>query len=178
MITQMESGLLAEKRVTTEMIKQLRERTGAGVMECKRALEDAQGDTSEAERLLSVWGSARAEKKMGREASQGLVEAYVHAGGRIGVLVEVNCETDFVARTEEFKTLVHNLAMHIAWNNPKEIEASPDGSIAIEEDLPLLDQPFVRDSEITVRELLKSAIAKLGENIVIRRFARFELGGA
>lgn len=161
--------------VTTESIKTLREKTGAGVMESKRALEEAGGNMDQAEQLLREWGLARAAKKGGRLAAQGLVEAYVHAGGRIGVLVEVNCETDFVARTDEFQRLAHDIAMQIAATNPASVGddegATPDG------EQPLLDQPFIRDNALTVRDVIKQAIAKLGENIVVRRFARFELGG-
>jgi elongation factor Ts len=162
---------------TTELIKELREKTGAGIMECKRAIEDATGDLGKAEQLLKERGLAKAAKKVGREANQGIVDSYIHAGGRIGALVEVNCETDFVARNEEFRALVHEIAMQVAAMNPTRISAdepSADGAVG---DVPLLDQPFIRDSNKTIRDLVTEGIARLGENIVIRRFARFELGG-
>jgi elongation factor Ts len=157
---------------TTEQIKELRELTGAGVMECKRALEEG-GSLEGAQKLLKEWGLATAEKKAGREASQGLIESYVH-GGRIGALVEVNCETDFVARTDDFKTLAREIAMQVASMNPRRIsgqEPSEDG------DVPLLEQPYIRDSGKTIQDLINETIAKLRENIVVRRIARFELGG-
>jgi elongation factor Ts len=158
---------------STEQIKELREKTGAGIMECKRALDEG-GSMPEAEKLLKQWGLATAEKKAGREASQGVIDSYVHAG-RIGALIELNCETDFVARTDDFKTLAREIAMQVASMNPRRIsslEQSNDG------DVPLLDQPYIRDGSKTVQELINEAIAKLRENIVIRRFARFELGGS
>jgi len=164
----------------TELIKELREKTGAGIMECKRAIEDAVGDLSKAEQLLKERGLAKAAKKMDREANQGVIDSYIHAGGRIGAMVEVNCETDFVARNDEFKTLVHEIAMQVAAMNPSRIsgdEPSADGADGADGDVPLLDQPFIRDNSKTIRDLVHEGIAKLGENIVIRRFARFELGG-
>jgi elongation factor Ts len=162
--------------VSTEQIKQLRERSGAGIMDCKRALEEAGGNPGEAEKLLKQWGLANVAKKAGREASQGIVDSYIHAGGRVGALVEVNCETDFVARTDDFRTLVHDIAMQVAAMHPTRVSAndpSPDG---LKGDVPLLEQPFIRDSSKTIQDLVNEAIAKLRENIVIRRFARFELG--
>jgi len=162
---------------TTELIKELRERTGAGIMECKRAIEEANADLGAAEKLLKEWGLATAAKKAGREASQGLIEAYVHAG-RIGALVEVNCETDFVARTDDFRVFAREVAMQVAATNPSRIsaqeEVSADGT---DGDVPLLDQPYIRDPSKTVQDLLNETIAKLRENVVIRRVARFELGG-
>ncbi|HYW88745.1 MAG TPA: translation elongation factor Ts [Chloroflexota bacterium] len=162
---------------TTELIKELREKTGAGIMECKRAIDDAIGDLSKAEQLLKERGLAKALKKLQNEANQGIVDSYIHAGGRIGALVEVNCQTDFVARNDEFRALVHDIAMQVAAMNPSRIsdeEAIPDGAVG---DVPLLDQPFIKDNNRTVRDLVHEGIAKLGENIVVRRFARFELGG-
>src|SRR6266550_2164251 len=159
---------------TTELIKELREKTGAGIMECKRAVEDAVGDLVKAEQLIKERGLAMAEKKAGREAGQGLIESYVHAG-RIGAMIELNCETDFVARTDDFKILAREIAMQVAATNPSRIssqESSTDG------DVPLLDQPYIRDPNKTVQDLVTEAIAKLRENIVVRRFARFELGGS
>jgi elongation factor Ts len=158
---------------TTQLIKELREKTGAGIMECKRAVDDALGDLEKAEQLIKERGLAMAEKKAGREAGQGLIDSYVHAG-RIGAMIELNCETDFVARTDDFKTLAREIAMQVAATNPSRLtstEESNDG------DVPLLDQPYIRDSGKTVQDLLNETIARVRENIVIRRFARFELGG-
>ena len=159
---------------TTELIKELREKTGAGIMECKKALEDAAGDLGKAADLIKERGLAMAEKKAGREASQGLIDSYVHAG-RIGAMIELNCETDFVARTDDFKRLAREIAMQVAATNPTRIsgqESSSDG------DVPLLDQPYIRDPGRTVQDLVNETIAKVRENIVIRRIARFELGGS
>jgi elongation factor Ts len=160
---------------STAQIKELRDKTGAGIMECKRALDEG-GSMPEAEKLLKQWGLATAEKKAGREASQGVIDSYVHAG-RIGAMIELNCETDFVARTDDFKTLAREIAMQVAATNPTRIssqieESSEDG------DVPLLDQPYIRDPSKTVQDLLNESIAKLRENIVVRRVARFELGGS
>jgi elongation factor Ts len=157
---------------TTELIKELREKTGAGIMECKRALDEA-GTIEAAQKLLREWGLATAEKKAGRETSQGLIDSYVHAG-RIGAMVELNCETDFVARTDDFRTLAREIAMQVAATNPRRITASEESA---DGDVPLLDQPYIRDPSRTVQDLLNEAISKIRENIVIRRFARFELGG-
>lgn len=164
--------------VSANDVKLLREQTGAGVMECKRALEEADGNFEKAKQLLKEWGAARAEKRAAREASQGLVEAYIHAGGRIGVLVEVNCETDFVARTETFKDLAHDLAMQVAATNPVALsqEDLPEGAEGDPKDLCLLLQPFIKDPSRTVQDVIKEAIAKTGENIRVRRFVRYELG--
>ena len=162
---------------TTELIKELREKTGAGIMECKRAIEDAMHDLGKAEQLLKERGLAKAAKKIGREANQGIVDAYIHAGGRVGAIVEVNCETDFVARNEEFRALVHDIAMQVAAMNPTRIsddDPIPDGAVG---DVALLDQAFIKDGSRTIRDLVTEGIAKLGENIVVRRIARFELGG-
>jgi elongation factor Ts len=163
--------------VDTSKIKQLREETGAPVMDCKRALEESSGNLEQARQWLRGRGAAIAEKKAGRVASQGVVESYIHGGGRIGVIVEVNCETDFVARSDDFKKLAHDIAMQIAATDPKYVgneeslpEELPDG------DLPLLKQPFIRDEKQTIQGLVHEAIGKLGENVVVRRFARFELG--
>ncbi len=160
---------------STEQIKELREKTGAGIMECKRALDEG-GSMPEAEKLLKQWGLATAEKKAGREASQGVIDSYVHAG-RIGAMIELNCETDFVARTDDFKTLAREIAMQVAATNPTRISAK-DPEVGDDGDVPLLDQPYIRDPGKTVQDLLNEAIAKLRENIVIRRIARFELGGS
>ena len=160
---------------TTEQIKELRERTGAGIMDCKRAIDEA-GSMEGAEKLIKEWGLAGVSKKAGREANQGLVESYIHAGGRIGALVEVNCETDFVARTEDFRALVREIAMQVAAMNPSRVSADQPSSDG-QSDIPLLEQAYIRDPSKTIRDLVHEGIAKLGENIVVRRFARFELGG-
>jgi elongation factor Ts len=162
---------------TTELIKALREKTGAGIMECKRALEEAKSDLGGAEKLLKEWGLATAAKKAGREASQGLIDSYIHAG-RIGAMVEVNCETDFVARTDDFKSFTREIAMQVAATNPTRISASdPSTNGSDPSDQPLLEQPYIRDPSKTIQDLLNETIAKLRENVVIRRVARFELGG-
>ncbi|MBV8718479.1 MAG: elongation factor Ts [Chloroflexi bacterium] len=158
---------------STAQIKELREKTGAGIMECKRALDEG-GSMAEAEKLLKQWGVATATKVAGKETSQGVIDSYVHAG-RIGALIELNCQTDFVARTDDFKTLAREIAMQVAATNPTRLssqEPSQDG------DVPLLDQPYIRDPGRTVQDLINETIAKTRENIVIRRFARFELGGS
>jgi len=157
----------------TELIKELRVQTGAGIMECKKALEDSGGDIGKATQLIRERGLAMAEKKKDREAGQGLIDSYIHAG-RIGALIELNCETDFVARTDDFKTLAREIAMQVAARNrarTSATEASTDG------DAPLLDQPYIRDPSRTIQELVNETISKVRENVVVRRFARFELGG-
>jgi elongation factor Ts len=175
--------------VTANQVKELRELTGAGIMDCKRALQESSGDVQKATDLLKQQGLAKAAKKAGRSASQGAVEPYVHAGGRIASLVEVNCETDFVARTPEFRTLAHDVAMQIAAMNPQyvsEEEIPADAWDALEREfggrtqalaaVSLLDQPYIKNPKLTIRDLVKDGIAKLGENIIVRRFARFEVG--
>jgi elongation factor Ts len=164
--------------VSAALVKELRERSGAGVMDCKRALEDTEGDLQRAVMLLQERGIALAEKRAHRETSQGLVECYIHAGGRIGAMVELNCETDFVARTDDFKALAHNLAMQIAATNPLSVSEDdlPSGAEGDPAELCLLRQSFIRDDSRTVDEVVKEVIAKTGENIRVRRFARFELG--
>ncbi len=165
--------------ITTEDIKKLREKTGAGVMDAKRALEEANGDETKAIAILREKGMAAAAKRSERETSNGVVEAYIHAGGRIGVLVEINCETDFVANTEDFRGLARNVAMQIAAMNPALVSKDDperekhEGS---DEEVCLLSQPFIRDSSRTIEQLVQDAVAKTGENIRIRRFTRFELG--
>jgi elongation factor Ts len=161
---------------TTELIKELRERTGAGIMECKRAIEEARADLTKAEKLLKEWGLATAAKKAGREASQGLIDSYIHAG-RIGAMVEVNCETDFVARTDDFRTFAREVAMQVAATNPSRISSGEPSTNGSDDDVPLLEQAYIRDPSKTVQDLLNETIAKLRENVVIRRVARFELGG-
>ncbi len=194
--------------VDMELVKQLRKMTGAGVLDCKKALEKTGGDLDKAVEELRKMGIAKAEKKMSREAREGIIDAYIHPGAKLGVLVEVNCETDFVANTDEFKDLVHNIALQIAATGPlavsreqiseeivekeKEIyraqlEGSNKPPHIIEkivegklekffQEAALLEQPFIKDPQKTVGDLVKEYIAKFGENIVIRRFARFRLG--
>ncbi|MDD5491279.1 MAG: translation elongation factor Ts [bacterium] len=192
--------------ISMEMVQKLRQSTGAGVLECKKALEESKGVIEEAVKILRTKGIAQAEKKSARTTSQGLVASYVHLGGQLGVLVEINCETDFVARTDDFKALAHDIAMQIAAVNPlyvkrqdipaeildKEREiakAQVTGKPAnvmekiVEgklekyyEQFCLLDQPFIKDDKIKISDHLKNTIAKLGENITVRRFARIKLG--
>lgn len=165
-------------QVKTDDIKLLREKTGAGVMDCRKALVEAQGDIDKAIKILQECGWAAAEKKASREASMGLIEAYVHPGGKMGVLVEVNCETDFVARTSEFQTLAHDIALQIAAMNPKYIRQSeiPDGEKDKAAEYCLLLQPFIKDPTKIIEILIKETVAKVGENIQVKRFCRFELG--
>lgn len=194
--------------ITAEQVKDLRDRTGAGIMDCKKMLVEADGDMEKAIELLKQKGMAKAAKKAGRVASEGLVEAYIH-NGKYGALVEVNSETDFVSNNEDFKSFVKDIAMHIAAIGPKYIrrEDIPEKELEAEKkslkeqyiaqgkpekvveerilpgaidsyckEICLLEQPFVKDPDITVGQLLTDLIAKIGENIVIRRFARFERG--
>ena len=165
--------------ISAAAVKELRERTGVGVMDCRRALEAAGGDLDKATEMLRQRGLAIAEKKANRVASQGVVDAYIHAGGRIGVLVELNCETDFVARNEEFRALAHDIAMQVAATNPRYL--SPDEVPADDKDkteeLALLAQPFIKNPGVTIQNLLTDTVAKFGENIRIRRFTRYAVGG-
>ncbi len=195
-------------QITAQMVKELRERTGAGMMDCKWALGEAGGDMEKAIDLLRKKGLAAAAKKAGRVAAEGAVGSYIHAGGKIGVLVEINCETDFVARTDQFQELVRDIAMHIAAVEPRFVrreevtsddlerereifreqalasgkpEAVVDRIVAgkLEKyyaEYVLLEQPFVKDTDKTVGQLVQEKIAKLGENIVVRRFTRYRLG--
>ncbi len=196
-------------QISAKLVKELRDKTGAGMMDCKKALQESDGDVTKATEWLRQKGITSAAKKEGRVAAEGLVESYIHTGGRIGVLVEVNCETDFVARRDEFKTLVRDIAMQIAAcpnveyvkvadipetlvSKEKEIEMGRDdlgnkpdnikekivkGRIDKRlKEMSLMDQPFMRDQSITIEELVKGGVAKLGENIQIRRFSRFVLG--
>jgi elongation factor Ts len=194
--------------ITAEMVKDLRERTGIGVMECKSALAEANCDVDKAIEILRKKGHARAQAKASREASQGVVASYIHTDGRIGVLVEVNCESDFVARTSEFQELVKEIAMQIAAAKPRYISSAdiPQDVLETEkeiikaqladmkkppeimekivtgklgkffEEVCLLDQPYIREDKIKVRDLITQAVAKIGENIKVRRFARYEIG--
>lgn len=175
--------------MSAALVKELRERTGSGIMDCRRALDEAGGDLEKAAELLRQKGLASADKKRGRTAAEGLIASYIHNNGRYGALVEINCETDFVARTDDFQQLVSDIALHIVGMRPRytsEDEISDDERQAgikefgdekrfIEETV-LLRQGFVKDPGTTVEEVVRDAIGKLGENIVIRRFARFELG--
>lgn len=164
--------------VSTELIKELRNQCSAGIMECRNALIETKGDLEKALQVLKEKGLLKAEKKVDRATGQGLIEAYIHTGGRIGALVEVNCETDFVARTDEFKELAHDLAMQVAALSPQYIseEEIPEGADVEPQVACLLQQPFIRDSAQTVRDIIVAVIAKVGENIRVSRFSRFELG--
>ncbi len=164
--------------VTTAMIRELRDKTGAGIMDAKRALEDSDGDSSKAEELLREKGLASAAKRAGRAASEGVVESYIHSGGRIGAMVEVNCETDFVARTDDFKDLAKNLAMQVAAMSPRFVdsESVPDGTDDVTDEELLLEQDYIREPGVKIGELIKQVSAKTGENIIVGRFSRFELG--
>ncbi|HSB13028.1 MAG TPA: translation elongation factor Ts [Bryobacteraceae bacterium] len=196
--------------ITAQLVKELRERTGAGMMECKNALLEAKGNLSEAETVLRKRGIASAAKKATRATMQGLVGSYIHAGAQLGVLVEVNCESDFVARTNEFGELVHDLAMQIAAADPKYIrreevpaevldkereiqkarvlaEGKPpqvadkivEGRLSkFFEETCLYDQPFIKDNSSSIDQLIKTKIAKTGENITVSRFVRFKIGDA
>jgi len=176
-------------KVTAEMVKELREKTGAGMMDCKKALEEAEGDFARAEEWLRKKGITGAAKKAGRTAAEGLVGAYVH-NGKVGVLVEVNCETDFVARNEDFQALVRDLALHVAAMAPQYVrrEEVPADVLDKEKEIEgvklekyfetvcLVDQPFVKDEKKKVHEVVTEAVAKIGENISIRRFTRYQVG--
>ncbi len=163
--------------ISTEAIKAIREQTSAGIMECKRALQEAGGDPVAAADILRERGHEIAKKKENRTAEQGLIEPYVHGGGRIGALVEVNCESDFVARTPEFKELAHDLAMQVVATNPRFTgpEDVPPGEEFDNEDCLLL-QPFIKDPQKIVQDVIAELVVKVRENVRVRRFARFELG--
>ena len=164
--------------ITSEMIKGLREQSGAGVMSCRSALLEANGDITKALQILKEKNLVQVEKKATRTTSQGLIESYVHAGGRIGVVIEVNCETDFVARTDVFKELAHSLAMQVAALAPICVskEQIPQGADVDPQAASLLSQPYIKDTTKVVQDIINEAIAKTGENIKIRRFVRYELG--
>jgi elongation factor Ts len=164
--------------ITTQMIKELRERSGAGIMECRSVLVETGGDMEKAEAVLREKGLLKAQKKAERTTGQGLVEAYVHTAGRLAAMVEVNCETDFVARTDVFKDLAHSLAMQVAALSPKYVseEEIPDDESSEAQEVCLLHQPYIKDPTRTVNDIVVEAIAKTGENIKVRRFVRFELG--
>jgi elongation factor Ts len=194
--------------VSPTLVRELRERTGAGMMDCKKALTEVSGDVEKALVYLREKGLAAAAKRAGRTAADGVVASYIHAGGKIGVLIEVNCETDFVARTDDFQGLVKELAMQIAAANPRYVRREDVPADVIEQersiyavqaansgkpaqviekmvsgkvekffaDVCLLEQPFIKDPDKQVGRLISDAVAKLGENVVVRRFARFQLG--
>jgi elongation factor Ts len=159
--------------ITVEQVRELRDATGAGVMDCKRALQGASGSFDGALEILRKQGVASAAKRAGRTADQGVVESYIHSGSRIGALVELNCETDFVARTDGFRALAHDLAMQVAAMNPTNLSTEDaDGSdVSV-----LLEQSFIKDPSKTVQDLVTETIATTGENIQVRRFIRFALG--
>jgi elongation factor Ts len=194
--------------ITTDMVKQLREKTGIGMMDCKAALTEAKGNFEEAIDLLRKKGLSAIARRAGRTAAQGLVDSYIHLGGKIGVLLEVNCETDFVAKSTDFQAFVKDLCLQIAASNPQYVtrDEVPDGIIDHEKEIIatqaktegkpekavekiiegrlekfyaevcLLDQPFIRDQKVVIKDLLGELSAKIGENLVIRRFVRFQLG--
>jgi elongation factor Ts len=196
--------------ISAAQVKELREKTGAPMMDCKQALTEAKGDMEQAVVVLRKKGVSVAAKKATRVTSEGSVASYIHAGGKIGVLVEINCESDFVARTEDFKELVHDIAMHIAASDPKYIrredvtaeDFAREKDIALAraiasgkpaniaekmvegkmgkfyEEVCLLEQPFIKDQTVTIAQLIATKIGKLGENIAVRRFARFKVGEA
>ena len=171
--------------VTSETIKELREMTSCGVMECKKALEESGGDIDKAKQILQKRGMEIAAKKGGREAKEGRVEAYIHAGSKIGVMLELNCETDFVAKSEEFIRLSKDVAMHIAAMSPKYISQNdvPADEISAgtsKEDycksVCLIEQPFVKDPKLTIKDCITNLIGKIGENVQVSRFVRYKVG--
>ena len=165
-------------KVPTDRVKELREQSGVGIMECRNALLEAEGNIEKALQILKQQNLFKVEKKRTRSVSQGLIEAYIHTGGRIGAMVEVNCETDFAARTDEFKALAHNLAMQVAAMSPQFISQEEGTETAdIEAQTAcLLLQPYIKKPDMTVQDIIDEAIAKVGENIKVSRFARFEVG--
>ena len=164
--------------VNASDVKELRELTGAGMLECKKALEDSKGDVEKAKEALRKKGFADAAKRAERATAEGIVQSYIHHNNRVGVLVEINCESDFVARTDDFRTLAQQVALQIAGANPLYVsqDEMPEGSKDDPKAVCLLLQPFIRDESMTVQDLVTQTISKTGENIRIRRFARFELG--
>jgi elongation factor Ts len=194
--------------ITTQMVKDLRQATGAGILDAKKALEEVNGNFDKAVDLLREKGLAKAAKKVGREVREGVVEVYAHPGSRVGVMLEINCETDFVARNEQFQQLAHDLALQVAAMSPRylAVEDVSEEDLARErevvraqtlaegkpaavvdkivtgrmqkyyEETCLLEQPFVKDESVKIKDLLKAAISQLGENIIVRRFVRYELG--
>ena len=165
--------------ISVESIKELRAQTGAGIMDCKHALEETNGNVEQAEEILRQQGIAAAAKKASRSANQGLVESYIHSGGRIGALVEVNCETDFVARTPEFGEMAHDLAMQVAAMSPLYVDGDdvPDDQEDVNpQEACLMQQPFIKDPTKTIQDVVNETVARLGEAVRVRKFARFSLG--
>jgi len=165
-------------KISPESIKELREQSGAGVMQCRNALVKTEGNREKALEFLKEQGLLKAKEKAERTAAEGLIEAYIHTGGRVGAMIELNCETDFVARTDEFKQLAHNLAMQVAAMAPQFVseEEVPKGADIEPQAVCLLRQPYIKDQELTIQDIITETIAKVGENIKVGRFARFELG--
>ena len=165
--------------ISAVRVKELRDQSGAGIMLCRNALLEAEGDTEKAFQILKQQGLFQAQKKAGRATTEGVIGIYVHTGGCIGAMVELNCETDFVARTDEFKELAHNLAMQVAAQDPKFIseEEIPEGAYIEPDAACLLLQPYIKDPSETVQDIITETIAKVGENIKVARFARFKIGG-
>jgi elongation factor Ts len=165
-------------KIPTHKVKELREQSGAGIMDCKNALLEAEGDIGKALQILKERSLFQAQKKAKRPVTQGVIEAYIHTGGGIGAMVEVNCETDFVARTDEFKELAHHLAMQVTAICPQFIsrEEIPEGADIEPETACLLLQPYIKDPDKTVQDIINETIVKVGENIKVSKFARFELG--
>ena len=164
--------------ISVEAIKALREETSAGIMDCKNALAESNGDLQKAAEILREKGLLTASKKSSRETSEGIIDCYIHTGGRVAAVVELNCETDFVARTTEFKDLAHNLAMQVAAMAPTYIdsESVPTSENVNPEESCLMEQSFIRDPSTTIRDLVNETVGKVGENIRIRRFQTFSLG--
>ena len=165
--------------ISTDLIKDLRAQSGAGIMDSRTVLLQTEGDIEKALEILREKGLLKAQKKEGRATGQGLVEAYIHTAGRIGAMIEVNCETDFVARTDEFREMAHCLAMQVAALSPQYVSAEdlPEGAEAVPEETCLLSQPYIKDPTRTVKDIITETIARVGENITISRFTRYELGG-
>ncbi|MEX2599677.1 MAG: translation elongation factor Ts [Dehalococcoidia bacterium] len=165
-------------QASVESIRELRDRTGAGIMDAKRALEAVDGDMDKAEAALREKGIARAANKADRTASEGIIDSYIHAGSRIGAMVELNCETDFVARTPDFQELAHNLAMQVAAMNPVYVDETemPAEETRKPEEVCLLKQAFIKNSGQTVNDLIMDVRARVGENVKVSRFTRFSLG--
>jgi len=163
--------------ITTDMVKSLREETNAGVMDCKKALEEANGDLITAISLLREKGIASVAKKTDRATNEGIIESYIHGNSKVGAMVELVCETDFVARMEEFKELAHNIAMQIAAMNPQYLDESEiEEKSNTNDELLLMKQAFIKDSSKNISDLVTDLASKVGENIKVRRFSRFELG--
>jgi elongation factor Ts len=201
--------MAATMEITAKMVSDLRKATSAGMMDCKKALAECEGDMDKAADYLRTKGIAKAAKKEGRSTANGLVESYIHPGGQVGVIVEIACETDFVARTDEFKAFCHDVAMHIAAASPMAVEREEVDAVTVEKEAEiyraqmkeegkpdniidnivkgkidkfysevcLLEQKYVKDPDVTIKELLQSKIGSLGENMGIKRFSRFQIGG-